>query len=209
MKARVPHATALLVFCLLAGAPAAPEKVIFSDSFDGPTLQNGWSWLREHGKFRRLRDGALEIRVEPGVADSVKNALLRAAPDRAQATYAIEITVHNLTKPTHHFEQAGLTWYHNGKPVTKFVKELVNGEIVIIPGRKPIRAGKVRLRLVVDKDSWSAHYQPNAEGPFLEAARGKLPPPDNDQISIQCYNGPPDAEHWIRFDDFRITEIAP
>ena len=37
---------------------------------------------------------------------------------------------------------------------------------------------------------------------------GKLPGPGDDRVSIQCYNGPPDAEHWIRFDDFRVVELA-
>ena len=34
-----------------------------------------------------------------------------------------------------------------------------------------------------------------------------FPAPGKDEISIQCYNGPADAEHWIRFDDFRITPL--
>ena len=63
-------------------------------------------------------------------------------------------------------------------------------------------------RLVVTADSWTAQYQPGAEGEFFTAASDKLPPPKNDQVSIQCYNGPPDAEHWIRFDDFRILKLS-
>ena len=43
---------------------------------------------------------------------------------------------------------------------------------------------------------------------FQTAATGKLPEPKNDQVSIQCYHGPPDAEHWMRFDDFRILRLA-
>jgi len=119
----------------------------------------------------------------------------------------VEVTVTNHTAPTQQFEQAGITWYCAGKPVFKLVKELVHGKLMIIPGRKPMPEKSVRLRLSVTADSWTAEFQPGAKGPFLEAARGKLPPPNNDQVSIQCYNGPPDAEHWIRFDDFRITPL--
>jgi hypothetical protein len=32
--------------------------------------------------------------------------------------------------------------------------------------------------------------------------------PGDDEVSIQCYNGPPEAEHWIRFDDFRIVAVG-
>ena len=51
-----------------------------------------------------------------------------------------------------------------------------------------------------------AHYRPDCKGEYQKAGEGRLPPPNKDQISIQCYHGPPNAEHWIRFDDFRVTQ---
>jgi hypothetical protein len=141
------------------------------------------------------------------VARNVKNALVRQAPDRRRGKYAIDVTVTNLKKPIQQYEQAGITWYNNGKPVFKLVKELVDGELMIIPGRKPMSSKTVQLRLIVTKDSFIAKFRPDARGKFQTATTGKLPAPDNDQVSIQCYNGPPDAEHWIRFEDFRILEL--
>jgi hypothetical protein len=41
---------------------------------------------------------------------------------------------------------------------------------------------------------------------FQTAAAGKLAPGENEQISIQCYNGPANVEHWMRFSDFRIVK---
>ena len=190
-------------------AKDAETLVLFADNFDAGKLQAGWSWLRQHENFWRLNEGALEIRVEPGKANTVKNALLRDAPDRSRGGYAVEVTVTNLTVPTQLFEQAGITWYCNGKPVFKLVKELVDGQVMIIPGRKPMEDASVRLRLIVTADSWTAQYQPSAQGPFLEAGAGKLPPAAKDQVSIQCYNGPAEAEHWIRFDDFSIEQLTP
>ena len=68
------------------------EETLFTDAFDG-ALDPDWDWLRpKEGGWRLAGDG-LEIRVEPGVADTVQNALLRAAPDRSQGTYAIEVDV--------------------------------------------------------------------------------------------------------------------
>ncbi len=66
-----------------------------------------------------------------------------------------------------------------------------------------------RCLLVVDGERWIAQYRPNAEGAFLTAAEGTLPPPGNDQVSIQGYHGPPDVQHWIRFQDFRILRLDP
>ncbi len=186
---------------------AAEPKVVFEDCFC-EKLGDGWSWLRENADTWRIKDGALEICVEPGVAPTVKNALVREAPDRSKGKFAIEVTVTNTVRPTRQYEQAGITWYNNGKPVFKLVKELIDGDLFIIPGRKPMAAKSVQLRLIVTADSWTAQYRPEAKGEFQEAAKGRLPAPGKDQVSIQCYNGPPDAKHWIRFDDFRILQLA-
>ena len=202
---------ALLVAAALAlccgSLSAAEPRVVFEDGFKGK-LGEGWTWLRENPKAWRIKDDALEIRVEPGVNTSVKNALLRPAPDRSTGTFAIEVTVTNTTRPTRQYEQAGITWYHNGRPVFKLVKELIKGKLFIIPGRKPMPSKSVQLRVVVTAKGLTAQYRPDGKGEFLTAGTRRLPPPGKDQVSIQCYNGPPDAEHWIRFDDFRILQLA-
>lgn len=201
----------ILMLLVLAGGgsglSAAEPAVVFEDKFDAK-LAEGWTWLREHPSHWRLRDGALEIHVEPGDANSVMNALVRPAPDRRQGTYAVEVTVRNHRVPTRQFEQAGITWYHDGKPVFKLVKELVDGQLMIIPGRPPMTNDAVQLRLVVTADTFTAQYRPDGQGEFQTAATGKLPLPGNDQVSLQCYHGPTDAEHWIRFDDFRILRLS-
>jgi hypothetical protein len=183
------------------------EKIIFEDNF-AAALGEGWSWLRENPDGWRIRDGGLEICVEPGVAETVRNALVREAPDRSEGTLAIEVTVTNHTLPTQQYEQAGITWYNAGQPVFKEVKELIDGQLYIIPGKQPMPTRSVRLRLLVTADSWEAQYCPQGETEFRTAASGELPPPANDQVSIQCYNGPSDEQHWIRFDTFRIKRLA-
>jgi hypothetical protein len=204
MKIAFPAALALLlnVSILVAG-----EKVIFEDRFDGK-LAEGWTWLRENPGAWRLKENALEVKVEPGRANDVKNALLRPAPDRRKGRFAIEVTVTNTTKPTQQYEQAGITWYNNGNPGFKLVKELIDGGLFIIPGKKPMDSTTVQLRLVVTAEGFTAQYRSDGKGEFQTAAAGSLPAPSNDQVSIQCYNGPAQAEHWIRFDDFRIVELT-
>lgn len=182
------------------------EHVIFEDRFEGK-LDKGWLWLRENPSKWRLTNGGLEIQVEPGLADTVRNALVRPAPDRNEGTFAIEVTVTNHSAPTQQYEQAGITWYCNGKAVVKEVKELIDGDVYIFPGKKPISDPSVRLRLVVTVDTWEAHYRPVGEDAFRFSAKGELPPPGEDQVSIQCYNGPPNEVHWIRFEDFCIKQL--
>lgn len=198
----------IVVLCLASlPARAAEPKAVFEDCFDGK-LADGWSWLREDAGAWRIKDGALEIRIQPGVAATVKNALVRKAPDRREGKFAIDVTVTNLHKPTQQYEQGGITWYHDGKPVFKLVHELIDGGLFIIPGRKPMAADSVQLRLIVTANSWTAQFRPDSKSEFETAGTGTLPEPGDDQLSIQCYQGPPDAEHWMRFDDFRIWKLA-
>jgi hypothetical protein len=195
-------ALGMLIGVVSAGEP----RVLFEETFDGK-LGDGWTWLRENKDAWRIREQGLEICVEPGVAPTVKNALVRKAPDRAKVKFAVEVTITFTAAPTRQYEQGGITWYHEGKPVFKLVHERIDGKTWIIPGKKPAPGKTVQLRLVVDGRRWTAQYREDPKGKFQTAGSGELPPPGHDQVSIQCYNGPPDAEHWIRFDNFRIVEL--
>ena len=206
----IKHAGIIAMASALAllGAPlwAAEERVVFEDHFDGK-LGAGWTWLRENPKAWRLAEGALDIRVEPGLADTVNNALVRKAPNRAKGKVAIEVTVTYTVAPTNQFEQAGLTWYKDGKPVFKLVHEQIDGKTYIIPGKIAAPEKTVQLRLVLTGHQFTAQYRPDAKGEFKTVASGALAPGTKEEVSLQCYNGPPDAEHWMRFDDFRIVQL--
>jgi len=204
MRRIIPIVFALLI--LTEWAAADDPRVLFEDSFD-KKLGDGWTWLRENPDTWRIKDGALEIRVEPGDANTVKNALLRPSPDRSKGKFAVEVTITFTSDPTKQYEQGGITWYSDEKPVFKLVHERIDGDLWIIPGRKPAAAKTVQLRLIVDQAKWTAQFRPDAKGEYETAAEGELPPPGKDVISLQCYQGPPDQEHWIRFDDFRIVEV--
>jgi hypothetical protein len=196
----------LLLLGGLAFAQAAEPEVIFEDSLKGK-LGEGWQWLRENPKTWRHSDQGLEIRVEPGLAATVKNALVRKAPDRAQGKFAIDVTIEFTAPPSQQYEQAGLTWYQGEKPAFKQVHEFIDQKLYVIPGKKPAEDLLVQLRLVVSKDEYVAQYRLGAKGEFQTAARGKLAAGPDEKISLQCYNGPAAAEHWMRFSDFKISKL--
>jgi hypothetical protein len=202
--------SAMLAFSVVLGTAvllsAAEPQVAFEDPLHGKPA-TGWSWLRENPAAWRSTAAGLEIRVEPGLAHNVKNALLRAAPDRGTGKYAVEVAITFTTPPSNQFEQAGITWYQQGKPVFKLVHEHIDGKDYIIPGKVPAPEKTVRLRLVVSKDKYTAEFQAGAQGEYKTAAAGNLPPGPAEQISIQCYNGLADAQHWIRFEGFRVTPV--
>jgi hypothetical protein len=195
----------LLVLMLLAAEDAG--KVVFEDPLKGKPAA-GWEWLRENPAAWRPTDKGLEIRVEPGLADTVKNALVRPAPDRSAGRYAIEVTVEFTAAPTHQYEQAGLTWYQGNKPKFKLVHEFIDGKTYVVPGKKPTDTRRMQLRLIVSKDEYVAQFRPDARGEFQTAHSGKLQAGADEKVSLQCYQGPADAEHWMRFSDFRIVRLS-
>ncbi|MBL8853918.1 MAG: hypothetical protein JNK57_08090 [Planctomycetaceae bacterium] len=186
----------------------AEPTLLFADSFQDQ-LADGWEWLRPQPARWCVRNRGLEIRVWPGFADSVENALLRTVEAREDDRWIFEVTVTNLSAPTKQWEQAGLTWYGDGRPVFKLVKELVDGRIVIMPGNHEIQDVPVELRLAVQGQQVQAFYRTDFNGPFLLAGEGDLPPAALEQISLQCYHGPNDSEHWIRFGNFRVLRSKP
>jgi hypothetical protein len=207
----MPFAVLILAGLAVPSAAVHAEEslVVFEDRFDGK-LAEGWTWLREDPQAWRLKDGGLEIRVQPGKAATVKNALVRTIPDRRQGKLLFEVTVSNLSKPIQQYEQAGLTWYHDGKPIFKLVKELVDGKVMIVPGKIPIAEEPVRLQISVTGESYAAQYRLAGETQWRTAGTGKLPAAgrSKDEISLQCYDGPANAEHWMRFTDFRILRTS-
>src|SRR5262249_3987145 len=124
----------LLLFVGFCIAPQAAfgqgEHVVFKDLLKGQ-FDSSWHWLREHPNFWKNSSEGVEIRVEPGLAQTVKNALVRKAPDRSQGKYAIDVTVEFTSPPSNQYEQAGLTWYQGGKPIFKLVHERIDGKTYI------------------------------------------------------------------------------
>jgi hypothetical protein len=203
--------TLVLVFAVFgqeASAEENPPNVLFEERFEGK-IDESWTWLREDSDAWRIRDGALEIRAQPGDASTVKNALVREAPRRRKGhSYAIEVTVTNLAPPTEQYEQLGITWYHDGKPALKYVKERIDGALYVHPDKAPLKENTVHLRLVVAGNKVVGQFHTDAKENFQTTFAAELPPPgEKDEISLQTYHGPADAEHWMRFDDFRVVEI--
>lgn len=196
----------LLSLALASQIAGAAESVLVEERF-GREPGAPWSWLREVPEDWRVRDEALEICVRPGDAQTVRNALLRPAPDRSEGPYAVEVTLTHLEVPTGQFEQAGITWYTDGQPVFKLVKERVDGQLMIIPGRLPMTNATVQLRIVVSGNTWKAQFRPGGQGEFLTAGSGELPAPKDDRISLQGYHGPESTRHRVRFEHFRILKL--
>lgn len=195
----------LAVMLMCGVAFAAEDKALFQDAFKGK-LADGWSWLRpDPADWRTMPDG-LEIRLRPGDANSVKNAMLRPLP-KFEGKIAIEVMVTSLSEPTEQYEQAGITLYHEDKPVFKLVHERVDGKLVVVPGKIPAEKLAVRLRLIIGGGRFIAQFRQEGEDEFKTSAEGDLVIAEGYKISLQGYHGPAEAEHWVRFTDFAMATI--
>ena len=201
--------TALVVCLALLTSPvvAAEPKILFQDPF-AKKPGTGWTWVKENDKAWRLKDGSLEMRVLP----EQENVLACPLPTPSvRRPYAVEVTLTNLPRPTKPFEQAGLFWYADGKAGPKFVVELIDGKVYLFPGKKELTEATVRMRLVVEGKKFTALYQPGGKGAFRTAFKGSVPGSGRGrlQMALACHGGPADAEHWVRFSDFRIVQVPP
>ena len=182
-------------------------SVFFEESFQ-KKLKDGWTWLREVPNHWRITDNALEIKMEPQSGDDVRNILFRKPPKKDAGSFEVSVEVQALRPYTKQYQQSGLFWMQEGKTKLKFVLEMIDGQIYVFPGKKPIQTEHVVLRWRIDGTKLVGEYQPDAKGEFLLAFEGDLPERNNetDQIALQCWHGPTDAEAWIRYQNFSIKK---
>ena len=212
----------LAALALLAGTPVRADEVLFQDNFKGKPGE-GWSWVREHRVAWRASEHGLEVRLEPGNmwgnANNAKNVLVRPAPDAAPGELEITATVEN--RPTAQYEQVDLVWYYDDGHMVKLGQELVDGKLSVVMGREendrartvrivPLDAFRVQLRLTVKGKAIRGEFRPAGADNWQAVGECDLPAPADarPKISLQFYQGPPDAEHWARVSEFRVRRLT-
>jgi regulation of enolase protein 1 (concanavalin A-like superfamily) len=195
--------------------PGRADEVLFQESFDGG-LKEGWTWLRENKSEWRVKNGALEIRVAPGnmwgPANDATNVLVRALP--TARPLEISLTVSN--NPTGQYEQTDLVWYYDDSHMVKIGFEMVDGKRSIVMGREekdrtrtmaiiPIEALTIDLRLIGDANSIRGSFRAHGQSEWRVAGSCDLPMQGPAKLSIQCYQGLPELEHWARISNVRVV----
>ena len=185
----------------------AEEKVLFEEPFD-VKLKDGWAWIREVPSDWRIREKALEIKMEPmPEGNRVRNILYRQPPKKEEGPFTVSVEVNVLQPYSNQFQQAGLYWMQGEELRYKFVMERIDGELFVFPGKVPIESEHVVLRWRVDDTKIISEFQPKATGEFRKAHEFTLPNRNNetDRIALQCWHGPANAESWTQFRKFTIT----
>jgi regulation of enolase protein 1 (concanavalin A-like superfamily) len=208
-----------LVLGVAIRIPAA--EGVFQDDFKRK-LGDGWSWVREHREAWRVTDRGLEVRIEPGnmwgPANDARNVLVRPAPDPGEGEIDVSVTMRN--RPTGQYEQVDLVWYYDDSHMVKIGLELVDAKLCIVMGREqadrtrtikiiPTDSFSVRTRFLVRGNRIRGQFRPAESDDWQEVGECDLPARSgaDPKISLQCYQGPANTEHWALISEFRIQKI--
>jgi hypothetical protein len=206
---------------------AVAEEVLFEDSFD-KGLSDKWKIVGFEKSDYRLRDGGLEVRVqptpEPGKAPMIQIVLPFTTDDMVSAS--VKVTL--LDKFTEEAEFAGM--YLTDESGIEFAakKQIVNRQMMFAPGRYKF-IGKEGEQGNPDKfDVIYTVALPEA-GPLRILVHGgygyfQVGPADADRdkylnffhsalrkdskvrgFCLTTWGAPKDKEHWVRFDDFKVV----
>ena len=196
------------------------EALVEEDFSDG--LDKEWSWIREHPETWRLKDGVLEVQVEPGnmwgPANNARNVLLRPVPSGTEGE--IEVTASVENRPTAQYEQVDLVWFGDEGHMVKLGQELVNGQLSIVMGREeadktvtiaiiPIDLFAVQLRLRVNGRRIQGQFAALGSDCWRTAGECQSPVEGVPKISLQFYQGPQDDQHWAKIRSFSMRRPAP
>jgi regulation of enolase protein 1 (concanavalin A-like superfamily) len=210
-----------LFFALFVAAVCSSglgQVLLFRDEFNG-RLKDGWSWRRENKNGWRIREGALEIRIEPGnmwgPANDAKNVLMREIP---KSSNPIEVSITVSNKPTEQYEQVDLTCYFDDSNMVKIGFEQVDGKWSIVMGREekdrtrtiaiiPIKGPVIDLRYVTEGKTFRGSFRDTGAKEWREAGVCDLPVKGQPKLAIQCYQGPANAEHWARISSVTIHSV--
>lgn len=194
--------------------------------FAGKSLPKGWTWKRENPEAWRLRDGGLEIKIEPGNMWGRKNdarnvLLIPIAEDVRKSGTDVRVTLAN--SPTRRWEQADLVWYYRDSHMVKIGLELEHGKNSVVMGREendrtrtikiiPIARDKVTVRLSVSAGQVRGYYRLSDNDKWIDVGVCAEPKPaegsDIPRASIQCYQGDPKNPHWARITGLKIGPVA-
>lgn len=212
---------------LLTAAAASAEDVLFEDDFDSG-LSPEWQVIGFTKDDYRLRDGGLEVRL-PRSRVGVKRPMVKVVlPFTSDDTITASVEITLLDRFTHDGEFAGMYLTDEDGPEFAARKMRVDGRLVFSPGDvdfrgKPGEEGNPNkyattylaatpddgpIRILVDRGYAFFQVGPNAKdgSRYLNFFYSAIQANRKERGFCLTADGAPDgAEHWVRFDNFRVT----
>lgn len=224
MNERVSKFSVIVLIVLLGSAPMYSGEQ--KNPFAGKSLPDVWTWKRSNPKAWRLRDGGLEIKIEPGnmwgrMNDAKNVLLIPIANDLRELGTDVQVTLAN--SPTRRWEQVDLVWYYRDSHMVKIGLELEHEKNSVVMGREeddrtriikivPIERDEVTVRLKVTGGQVQGYYRLATEDKWTKVGACTEPRPtessDKPRVSIQCYQGDPQNPHWARITKLKVDSIV-
>lgn len=201
------------------------DDVVFADDFDSG-LSSEWNIATIPAEDYRLRDGALELRVQPGMLTDKTPMLSVTIPHKTSEALIASVDITPLDPLSEQSEAAGLYLTSDGKPEFGTRKQLIDGHLVFSPAQPeffgqpgeegdpekyalrfwPATKESGSLRVIVRDNVAYAQTGPSSEGKYRNLFHSALvKDPQQRGFALVATGGPVSKAHWVRFDNFRIV----
>jgi hypothetical protein len=201
------------------------EDVLFADKFEH-RLSDQWQVEGLDKKGYRIRDGGLEMRVQGGQPKFTGPLIKVMLPFSIHDTVIASVRVKPLDAFTAEGEFAGIILLDESSLEFAAKQQRVADRLVYAPGKYVFQGKKGEEG---DVDKYRVEYtdvQPQ-DGPLRIITRStyaffQVGPSKQDEylnffhsavnakpeargFALVAAGAPPDVEHWVRFEDFRVT----
>ncbi len=210
---------------LAAGQMVVAQEVLFEETFDRD-LSPRWNIVGLKADDYRLKDGGLEMRVQPGRETKDTPMLMVLLPFDTTETVIASVDLTLIDSFTEPAESAGLFLTDEDSREFGAEKMNLNGHLVYSPsevefiGKEgdegdpqqyalkfwPANNAYGALRIVVRGDYGYFQVGPSKDGKYLNFFHSALRSDEPKRgFCLSASGGPIDGEHWVRFDNFRVV----
>jgi hypothetical protein len=211
---------------LICAADVRADKTIFEDNFDDG-LSEKWEVIGLSEDDYRIRDGALELRVQSGGQRGSSRMIRVLTPIHSDDTVIATVRISPLQPFTEPEESASLSLLAADGPEFTVAKKYVDRKLVYTPGQYQFigRDGEegdstrytvtytqaadheVPVRIIADRGTAFHQVGPFPDQTvkyktfFMSAIQDSS---SGRGFCLMAEKGPEDTTHWVRFDDFRV-----
>ena len=215
--------TLLGVMTLAAPCLARGDEILFQDQFQNKKLSEKWTVVGLKEADYRIRDGKLEMRVQPGNLSGKMPMIKVMLPFRNSDSVVVSVKITILDAFSEEGELAGVAILEDDGLGFVARKELRGKQIIYSPGAVNFKGKpgeeedfKKYETVIVKEDPMAgplrilanqgyAYFQvgPSATGKFHNHFHEAISPRTQGFALVAC-GAPQGKEHWVRFEDFRI-----
>jgi hypothetical protein len=201
------------------------QEVLFEDDFNG-ALSPKWSAVGLKKDDYRIKNGGLEMRVQPGNAAKDTPMLVVLLPFETTDSVTASVGLTLIDRFTEPSESAGIFLTDEDSREFGAEKRNLNGHLVFSPGEVefigkegtegdpqqyalkfwPANDDFGPLRIIVRGNYGYFQVGPSTDGKYLNFFHSAIRPKEPKRgFCLSASGGPSDKDHWVRFDDFRVV----